>query len=55
MATVQSFAFLSMRDSTRKALGLVMHDDMGYGDDFFFFWRIMINLVVPWVGRWVYT
>lgn len=52
MVTLQSFAFLSMRDSTRKALGLVMHDDLGTA---MAFWRIMINLVVPWVGRWVYA
>lgn len=34
IVTVQSFAFLSMRDCTRKALGLVM-DDLAYGDGFF--------------------
>lgn len=52
MVTAQSFTFLSMRDPTRKAHGLVMND-LGYGDGFFL--RIMIILAVPWVGRWVYT
>lgn len=49
---MQYFAFLSMRDSMHKELGLVMHDDLGTA---MAFWRIMTNLVVPWVGRWVYA